>query len=474
MNFTLFLPFIIYFFVLLSIGLIASKKQKTASDYILGGRSLNYWVAALSANASDMSTWLFLGLPALVFAKGSIGFFIGLGLIVGMFCNWHFIAPKLRAQTEKYGALTLFSYFEKRLNDRSGHLRLTSAIICLVFLTTYIAAGLIGIGVLFEAQFGINFYIGCLLGILAIIFYTLIGGFKAIAFTDFFQGIFLLVVVMLVPALAFVDTKISFSEISSQIFSLKDASLIGTLSIALGWGISYIGQPHILNKFMAIKNVNEIHKSKYLSMCWQILALFSSALVGFFALYYFEQGSVSQEQIFIKMAQLLFNPFFVGLILCGILAATLSTMDSQIIVLASVLAEDIYKKSFRKKATSNEVMWASRFFVVVICIVALIIAAFRPTTIFALVEYCFIGLGCSFGPVVVMCLYSKKINAKAALIGMITGGLIGALWQTFNADISAFIPGFFGGLLTIFVFSRSFPPLLKGRTSKKGGGLSAG
>lgn len=456
------LAFGLYFLLLIGVGLLASHRQKNASDYLLGGRSLNYWVIAISANAADMSAWLFMGLPMVVYLNGLFHFWTAIGLMVFMFLNWHLVAPRLRVETERLSCLTLSSYFEQRLQDHSGWLRVTSAFISILFLTTYVAAGLIGLGYLFESLFHLNYFLGCLLGISAILLYTYLGGFTAIAWTDFFQGMFLLVVVISVPTLAVVamgGTETIWSNAASKgaamtlLPDLSGATLCEILSLSAGWGFGYFGQPHIVNKFMAIKNPSELNKSKWISTLWQCLALSAATCVGLTAIGFFPNPLTNNELVFVEMVQHLFSPFFAGLVLCAILAATISTMDSQILVLASVIAEDLYKNTLHKNATSQQVVWVSRLSVVITCIAALAIAYERPKTIFELVNYCWVGLGCSFGPVLLMCLYYKKTTRYGAFCGMLFGGFIGALWNGLGFGISAMIPGFFGGLATVWLVS---------------------
>ena len=462
MNFQILIAFSVYFCILITIGLIASKKQDNTASFFLGNRNLNYFVAAISANTSDMSVWIFMGLPMSIYLGGIINSWTAIGLIVFMFLNWHIVAPRLRMDTEKYNALTLFTYFERRLNDKSGIIRLVSAVWSLIFLTFYISIGLVGIGFLFELIFNINYYLGCILAILAVIIYTLVGGFTAIAITDFFQGIFLLLVLFFVPFLAlskiggfagleeaFLKKNISLSMIPD----FSDSTFKKIANSSIGWGLGYFGQPHILNKFMAIKNPNDIKKSKLISMIWQIIALFSSSFIGLIAIVYLKETPANTQLIFVEIVKTLFNPFLSGIILCAILAAILSTIDSQILVLSSVIAEDIYKRIINKKASNNKIMQISRFSIIGISLVTLIISFFSQKNIFELVKYCWIGLGCAFGPLVIMCLYSKTINKYGALSGMIVGGSIASIWSCFNLQISATIPAFLAGLIIIFSVS---------------------
>jgi sodium/proline symporter len=226
------------------------------------------------------------------------------------------------------------------------------------------------------------------------------------------------------------------------------------VSTAFGWGLGYFGQPHILNKFMAVRDPAELNKSKYVSLVWQIGALFAAAATGIVAIAYFQGAAVNPELIFVQMTKDLFHPFLAGLILCAILAATLSTVESQILVLASILAEDVYKGTFNPKASSKSLLYVSRASVFSVTACALAIASFKTTTIFELVNYCWVGLGCSFGPIVILALYSKTVSRRGALAGMVSGGVIGATWHTLGIPVTAMLPGFFAGIFVALLISR--------------------
>lgn len=463
MQFHLLLALATYFALLIFIGIKATHKQHNATDYLLGGRGMNYWVTAISACASDMSIWLFMGLPVAVFTQGMLQAWVAIGLILFMFLSWQYLAPKLRTETERLGAITLASYLEKRFEDKTGTLQLASAALLLFYLTIYISAGLIGLGGLFESLFGIPYLLGCMLGLLAIFAYALMGGFSAIAWTDFFQGLFLLASVILVPALALsasggwtaVEAAASLKNVNLQLVpDLSGPTLLLILNVAVGWGFGYFGQPHIINKFMAISDPKDLKKAKWISFFWQTLALGSSVMIGLASLaYYFSRAPSNQELIFVDMVTHLFHPYFGGLILCSILAATISTIDSQIIVVASVLAEDVYKKVWKKEASELQILTISRYCVLFIAACALMVAAIRPASIFAVVEYAWLGLGSAFAPVLLVSLYSKRITREGALYGMLTGGIVSAVWKALGTPVSAMFPGAILSLLVIWLYS---------------------
>jgi sodium/proline symporter len=468
MNIYFLISFVAYFIILLTIGLVSHKKQNTSADFIMGSRSLNFWLVALSAHASDMSAWLFMALPMTIFVLGLPHIWIALGLIAGMFLNWQFVAPKLRTMTEKYGAYTLSTFFERRFTDHSGAIRILSALMIVIFLTHYLSAGLIAMGFLFESLFNIDYLVGLSISMLVVVIYTFYGGFITVAWTDLFQGIFLLFMIALVPIVAYNAIDGGFQSIQEtakakniplSIFpDLSFESLITTFSLALGWGLGYFGMPHVITKFMGIRNASELYKSKWLGMSWQVIALGAAAIIGLIGIAYFPEGLAQPEMVFVEMVKDLFHPLIAGFILCAVLAANMSTMDSQILVCASVLSEDLYKHLFKKEASSKSVLLISRIGVVLVTGVALLLALNKSKTILDTVLYSWSGLGSAFGPLVLMSLYYTPTNKYGALAGIVTGGLVVLLWSHLNPLITSYkilpmIPGFFCSALAIFLFS---------------------
>jgi solute:Na+ symporter, SSS family len=460
--------FIAYFSLLLLVGVFFHKKQVSSADFIMGNRSLNFWLVALSAHASDMSAWLFMAFPESILVLGTPQAWIALGLIIGMFCNWHFVAPRLRTMTEKYNCYTLSSFFEKRFKDKSGTLRLVSAIVMVIFLTYYLSAGLIAMGFLLESIFGINYYLGLTLALLIVIIYTLIGGFTTVAWTDLFQGLFLLVMILIVPLIAFSkiqgwDQIATLAEQKSIPLSpLQDMSLNSFITyflLALGWGLGYFGMPHVITKFMGINSVSEMYKSKWLGISWQIITLAAATSVGLIAIAFFPQGLDKPEMVFVEMVKSLFHPFIGGFILCAVIAANMSTMDSQILVAGSILSEDLYKHFLGRNSSDQSVLWSSRISVILVAIIALLLSFNKSKTIMDTVGYAWSGLGSAFGPLVLMSLYSKTANKKGALAGIITGGLSVMIWPSINSIFTSYkimpmIPGFFLSLSAIYLISK--------------------
>lgn len=458
---------VIYFALLLAIGYFSYQKHISAADFIIGSRSLNYWLTALAAHASDMSSWLFMGYPALIFMKGMSGAWAAIGLVSCMYLNWQFIAPKIRVATEQYNSLTFSSFFESRLADTSGVIRTFTALILIFFYTTYISSGLVGLGLLLETLFNLDYTIGILIGIVIVVPYVFTGGYVTLAWIDLFQGLFLMCVVIFVPL--FVLPQIGGLEGISQALTMKKlttslfpdftgATLLGIFFTAASWGLGYFGQPHIVTKFMGIKNVHELPKAKYIGMSWMVISLSAATLVGLVGVAFFKTGLHDTEQVFIQMVRQVFHPFVIGFVLCAVLAATINAMSSQVLVLSSSLTEDFYKRLVHKTASSKELLLVSRLGVIVVAFIAFVIAYAQLSTIYSLVLYAWSGLGSSFGPLLILALYSKKVNKYGAWAGVVIGGGSAALWplinKLFTLQIPSMIVGFSLGMLSILIVSR--------------------
>jgi sodium/proline symporter len=455
---------VIYFLILLTIGYFSYRKSMSVDDYIIGNRSMNYWLTALSAHASDMSSWLFLAYPAAIFSKGLLAAWTAIGLITCMYLNWQWIAPKIRVATEQYNSLTFSSFFESRFGDTSGLIRVFSALILVVFYTIYISAALTGMGDLLTSLFNIQYGIAILIGIIIVIPYVFIGGYKTLAWIDLFQGFFLLGVIIFVP-LYLLGGVGGFNGISksfemhhlarSLIPDFSSSTIIAIISMTLGWGLGYFGQPHIVTKFMGIKKVSEINKSKWLGMSWMTLSLAAATLVGAVGVPFFNGYLADPEEVFIKMVQASFIPFIVGFVLCAVMAATINAMSSQVLVLTSSLTEDFYKKVFHPRASSKELLLISRLGVILVGTVAFFIAFRKTSTIYALVNYAWSGIGSSFGPLVILSLYSKRVNKYGAWAGILAGGMTAGVWPFFNSTIFPMIPGFFASLFLNIIISHA-------------------
>ena len=464
------ITFVVYISTMVLIGLIAYMRTKNLADYILGGRSLGSFVTALSAGASDMSGWLLMGLPGAVYMSGLSEGWIAIGLIVGAYLNWLFVAGRLRVQTEHNGnALTLPDYFSNRFEDNSRVLRIFSALVILVFFTIYCASGVVAGARLFESTFGLPYGTALWAGAAATIAYTFIGGFLAVSWTDTVQAslmIFALILTPIVVMLATGGVDTSFLAIEaadpSHFDMLKGASFVGVISL-MAWGLGYFGQPHILARFMAADSVKSIPKARRIAMAWMILCLGGAVAVGFFGIAYFAAhpqvgGAVAEnpERVFIELAKILFNPWIAGILLSAILAAVMSTLSCQLLVCSSALTEDFYKVFVRKNASQLELVWVGRAMVLLVALVAIGLAANPENRVLGLVSYAWAGFGAAFGPLVIFSVLWKGMTRNGALAGMLLGAVTVILWKNFFAwtGLYEIIPGFILASLGILIFSR--------------------
>ena len=446
--------FVIYLAMMVAIGAVFMKKTKSAEDYFLGGRGLGGWVAALSAQASDMSGWLLMGLPGAVYALGTGQAWIAIGLFIGTVCNWVFISGRLRRYTiAANNSLTLPEYFENRFRDKKRILLLISSVVIVVFFLVYTASALAAGGQLFHSVFGLDYHIALAIGALVILAYTFMGGFMAVCTTDFIQGTLMLIGRLAVPIAAWSLLGGDFRDllVQSQVAGGADAYLslwhnggepyraIDIIS-QLAWGLGYCGMPHILTRFMAVKSEKELRKSRVIAIIWVALSLGAACVIGVLGRAYLypvllgTEGQASTESVFIEMITKVFTqdlalPFVGGIFLCGILAAIMSTADSQLLVAASSVSEDIYRGYFRTEADSAKVLRISRITVAVVALLAFIIAWDPNSSIMGLVSNAWAGLGSAFGPIVLLSLFWKRTNLAGAIAGILSGGLAVIVWD---------------------------------------------
>lgn len=460
--------FTVYISIMLLIGYLAYRSTKSFDDYILGGRRLGSVVTALSAGASDMSGWLLMGLPGVVFLAGISESWIAIGLSLGAYLNWLFVAGRLRVQTEKNNnALTLPDYFTSRFEDKSKILRIISAIVILVFFTIYCASGVVAGGLLFQSTFGMSYEKAMWLGALATIAYTFLGGFLAVSWTDTVQASLMIFALILTPVMVIVsvggfDTAIEVIKAKSPEYldMFKGLNFVAIISL-LGWGLGYFGQPHILARFMAADSHHTIRKARRISMTWMILCLAGTIAVGFFGIAYFEMrpdlaGAVNKnnERVFMELAALLFNPWIAGILLSAILAAVMSTLSCQLLVCSSALTEDLYKPFLRKNASQKELVWVGRGMVLLISIIAIYIARDPDNKVLALVSNAWAGFGAAFGPVVLISVTWSRMTRTGALAGMLVGAGTVLVWNQYKwFDLYEIIPGFILASIAIFVVS---------------------
>ena len=462
--------FLGYFIILLGVALIFyfNGSNKNSEDFFLGGRSMGPWVTALSAQASDMSAWLLMGLPGSILAFGFGQMWIGIGLAIGTAANWILCAKRLRTFSKAANdSITLPQYLTNRFAVDSRALQLVCALIFLFAYTIYVASALVAGTSVFTTLFpDISPKIAMFAFLLIIVAYTFFGGFTAVCWTDFFQGMLMLAALMLTPILAlfvmkgadFVAPVMAVPEnyynvLSGGGFNWKS---ISDILSGLGWGLGYFGMPHILVRYLSIKSEHEMRKSQIIGCSWIVLILAMSAVVGLIGRQFL--GEIDNENlVFVHMVRRLFPAFISGVLLSAILAAAMSTADSQLLASSSAFASDIYKPVIRKDATDHEMQWAGRIIVILISVVAYFIAA-DPNCggIMALVECAWAGFGSAFGPVILLSLYWRRLTYSGAVAGVCVGFAVDALWYAFLSTptgLYEIIPGFLCGLIAAVVVS---------------------
>lgn len=466
--------FLTYLAAMVVIGFAAWRSTKNFDDYILGGRSLGPGVTALSAGASDMSGWLLMGLPGAIFVSGLSESWIAIGLILGAWLNWRFVAGPLRVYTERTGnALTLPDFFTNRFEDHSRILRVFTALVILVFFAIYCASGVVAGARLFESVFGMDYAQAIWWGASVTVLYTLVGGFLAVSWTDVAQGMLMLFALLLAPVLVFMHTggfDVSMDLIRAHDplqldwFRGGEVGFIGIVSL-LAWALGYFGQPHILVRFMAAQSVDTIPAARRIGMSWMILCLAGSVIVGLLGIAYFQAHpdqagpvTANPERVFITLVELLFNPWVAGLILAAILAAVMSTLSSQLLVCASVLSEDFYRGFLRKGASQRELVWVGRSAVLLVSVVAIWIARDPDSRVLGLVSYAWAGFGSSFGPVLLLALFWQRMTRNGAVAGMVAGAVMVIFWKEvmvnrYDSALYEMIPGFIAGIVATVVVS---------------------
>jgi sodium/proline symporter len=462
---------IVYMAVCLTLGFIAWRRTANLSDYILGGRSLGSWVTAMSAQASDMSGWLLMGVPGLAYATGFDAIWMAAGLIVGTWANWRFIAAPLRARTEAlHDSLTLPDYFEHRFADSSRVLRTISAVVILVFFTFYTSSGFVASGKLFETLFNVDHAAAMFWGSIVMLAYTFFGGFLAVSWSDVLQGTLMFVALVLVAALGVYlsgGPHETLTAISARDPSLLDplvgdhSQALGWIGVAslVGWGLGYPGQPHIRARFMAIQSPSYVTAARRIAMIWVVIVLAAAIVVGLAGVAIIQpalQGE-DNEKVFILLSTTYLHPVLAGLCLSGILAAIMSTAAAQLLVASSAFAQDIYKGLFRQQSGGKELLWVGRGAVLGIAVLAFWLALSAENTVFGLVAWAWAGFGAAFGPTIVLSLYWNGMTRNGALAGMIVGGLTVILWKQGHAPIFQLyemVPGVLFATIAIIAVSK--------------------
>ncbi|UPR36349.1 sodium/proline symporter PutP [Vibrio cyclitrophicus] len=468
-SFAITTTFIAYLIMMLAIGVIAYKRTSNSTDYFLGGRSLGPWPAALSAGASDMSGWLLLGLPGYAYAAGFEAFWLAGGLLVGTWANWLISAKRLRTYSITTESLTLPEFLSRRFNDNSKLIQTISAFFILLFFLFYTSSGLVAGGKLFETVFGLDYTTAVIIGTVCVVSYTLFGGFLAVSWTDLVQGLLMSAALLIVPIAAMNgglgQLSTDLHNINPELLTLwNDAkgeplSAIAIISLA-AWGLGYFGQPHILARFKATRTNKDLTTARRIAVVWTALSMVGAMLVGLVGLIYVTNSGAPKlddgEKIFMLLVNAMFHPVIAGILLAAILAAIMSTADSQLLVSSSAMAEDLYKQVLKKDATSEEIVRVGRFAVILISLVALVLAMTPDSSVLGLVSYAWAGFGAAFGPAIVLSLYWSRMNRNGALAGIVVGGVTIVLWKQFTGgwfDVYEIVPGIILSTLSIVIVS---------------------
>lgn len=477
---------IIYLATVVYIGVLCSKKNDAVDDFYLGGRKLGPFVTAMSAEASDMSSWLLMGLPGLAYLTGvADAAWTAIGLAIGTYVNWLIVAKRIRKYTHGYDAFTIPDFFSKRFGDDKKVLTLIAAVIIVVFFIPYTASGFAACGKLFSSLFGFNYLASMIISAVIIVAYCTLGGFLAASMTDLIQSIVMtiaLVVVVLfgINVAGGLDTIIENSKVLPGYLGLFDTYSAATnsaepyslLKIAsmLAWGLGYFGMPHVLLRFMAIEDENKLKLSRRVATIWVVISLSVAVFIGIVGLSMTKAGAIevlegsASETIIVKIAHLLsthgiFVAIVAGIILAGILAATMSTADSQLLAAASSISQNIVTEVFGIKMTKEKSMNVARITVVIISIIAVILASNPNSSVFEIVSFAWAGFGATFGPVVLCALFWKRANKYGIMSGMVAGGVMIFVWKYGISKLGGIftiyelLPAFIVALLVIIIVS---------------------
>jgi sodium/proline symporter len=444
MNFVL-IGFILYLVLILVIGFLTYRSNKNHSDYFVAGRRLNPWVVAFSERASGESAWLLLGLPGAAFAMGLLEVWTALGCVLGIIFYWFVIAKELRKQTESTESITLPTFLASGFSKGKPAIRIIATLIIVFFFLFYLSAQINGAGKILNVTFGLKPVNGMLLGAAVIVFYTMMGGFFAVAWTDLVQGIIMVGTLVILPIAGFVEIAENHGTVGEGLRHLNDHTVNNMLSLTggttgwaavaliisgLSWAFGYMGQPHLLTRFMSISSAEKIKVSRRIAITWAIPAFTGAMLIGIVGVSLYGQGYFDDiEKIMPHLATELLPAWLAGILISGAIAAMMSTADSQLLVITSSVIEDFYHRTLGREVTDRFLLQMSRIITVVIGIVALVIAITSDKLIFSMVSYAWSGLGASFGPLLLLILKWKKVTWQGAVAGLITGSMTTVIWS---------------------------------------------
>lgn len=499
-DFWVLFAMLLYFIVVLTIGFVYAKRSNSStSEYFLGGRKVGPWLTALSAEASDMSGYLLMGLPGLAYWTGaSDAGWTAVGLAIGTYLNWKFVARRLRMYSVKAGdAITLPGFYSKRFHDDRNILSTVAALIILVFFCVYTGSCFVTCGKLFNTLFGLDYLTMMCLGAIIVFLYTLIGGYLSVVATDFVQGclMFIALAIVLIGSITWAGgvenvaailqdipgflsgTQIAVPEVDSAgrqiiegdraIFGMPaEYGLLSIISM-LAWGLGYFGMPQVLVRFMGIRSADEIKRSRVIAVVWVVVSLFCAICIGLVGRAViptaFSDGSAA-ENVFIVLSQMMLPAFCCGIVVSGILAASMSSSSSYLLIAGSSVAENIFRGVIKKNATDNQVMIVARITLIVVFLFGILVASNENSSIFQVVSYAWAGLGASFGPLTLCCLYWKRTTKYGALAGMLSGTAAVLVWHNLLSPLGGvfgiyeLLPAFIISYLFIVVVSLLTPP----------------
>ncbi len=495
------IAFVLYLALMVFVGLRNARDNNSAADFFLGGRKVGPWVTALSAEASDSSAWVLMGLPGLCYLGGfKETFWTAIGLIVGTYLAWLFIAKPLRKCSVAFGdSITIPEFLTNRFKDKTHILSIVSVFFIVVFFTIYTASGFVACAKLFRSVFGLNWNAGLLIGFVIILSYTILGGYKAVCTTDFIQGS-LIFIAFIVSGIVIVASLGGFGNAANQVSSFTERAMNGEFGAAMlkaftgnqsfspmsaisafAWCLGYFGMPHIIIRFMGCRSNKEIKTARRIGITWMIISYIGAVLIGALGTAYLLNkgiilgadpaevttnglkalGTGTQEAVFSETMLRMFPAFIAGIFLCGILAASMSTADSQLLSASSAIGQDIYKGLIKKDASDKTVLLISRISVFVIAIVGLLLALNPDSSIFGLVSYAWAGFGGTFGPLIILALYWKKTTAPGAVAGLLTGGATVVIWHNLHGglfDVYEILPAFIVCLVVTIIVSLATKP----------------
>ena len=481
----------VYLLAMLGVGFWFAKKNNSVDDFYLGGRKLGPFVTAMSAEASDMSSWLLMGLPGVAYLTGlAEASWTAIGLAIGTYLNWLIVARRLRRDSAKLGAITIPDFFARRFGDKKHLLSCIAAVVILIFFIPYTASGFKAIGTLFNSLFGVEYHTAMIVGGIVVVLYTVMGGFMAVSFTDLIQSIFMTIALIVIVCFGVqqaggLDTVIDNARALPGYLNMTQgydaasgtAASFSTLSIisTLAWGLGYFGMPHILLRFMAIREEKELNQSRRIATIWVVISMFIAVCIGIIGYSVTAAGKVpflatsaESETIIIKLADLMSQhcvllAIMAGIILSGILAATMSTADSQLLAAASSVSQNILQEFGHLKLSEKQSLFAARLTIICVSVVGVVLARDPDSSVFGIVSFAWAGFGGSFGAVVLCALFWKRCNWQGALAGMLSGGLMVFVWKYIISPLGGvfgiyeLLPAFLTSLVVCVVVSLVTP-----------------